>query len=75
MIITVFGGPYTFIGPTIGAFFFEYIRWGITQFPVLEAHWQLIFGTLILGIVLFAPRGVSGFVSWVVSRATGGESA
>ena len=75
VIITVFGGPYTFIGPTIGAFFFEYIRWGITQFPALEAHWQLIFGTLILGIVLFAPRGVSGLASWVVSRVTGGESA
>ena len=68
VIITVFGGPYTFVGPAIGALFFEYIRWGITQFPLLEAHWQLIFGTMILGIVLFAPRGVSGFVSWVIER-------
>jgi branched-chain amino acid transport system permease protein len=68
VIIAVFGGPYTFVGPAIGAFFFRYIRWGITQFPLLEAHWQLIFGTMILGIVLFAPRGASGFVSWVIER-------
>ncbi|MFW5919240.1 MAG: branched-chain amino acid ABC transporter permease [Halanaeroarchaeum sp.] len=68
VIIAVFGGPYAFVGPTIGAFFFRYIRWGITQFPVLEAHWQLIFGSLILLIVLFAPRGVSGFVSWLIER-------
>lgn len=74
VIIAVFGGPYAFVGPTIGAFFFRYIRWGITQFPLLEAHWQLIFGALILGIVLFAPRGVSGFVSRIVDRIGEGET-
>ncbi|GAA0655741.1 branched-chain amino acid ABC transporter permease [Salarchaeum japonicum] len=77
VIMTVFGGPYSFIGPTVGALFYRYIRWGITQFPLLEAHWQLVFGTLILVIVVFAPRGVSGLLTWVVDRVrgNGGESA
>lgn len=68
VIISVFGGPYAFAGPAIGAFFYRYIRWAITQYPLLEAHWQLVFGTLILLIVIFAPRGVSGLVKWAVSR-------
>lgn len=68
VIMSVFGGPYTFVGPAIGAFFYRYIRWAITQYPLLEAHWQLVFGTLILLIVIFAPRGVSGLVKWSVNR-------
>jgi branched-chain amino acid transport system permease protein len=68
VIISVFGGPYAFAGPAIGAFFYRYVRWAITQYALLEAHWQLVFGTLILLIVIFAPRGVSGLVEWAVNR-------
>lgn len=68
VIISVFGGPYAFAGPALGALFFRYFRWGITQFPALEAHWQLVFGSLILVVVIFAPGGVSGLVEWGVDR-------
>lgn len=75
VIISVFGGPYAFAGPAIGAFFYRYIRWAITQYTLLEAHWQLVFGTLILLIVIFAPRGVSGLVEWAVNRTRDGGDA
>lgn len=75
VIISVFGGPYAFAGPAVGAFFYRYIRWGITQYALLEAHWQLVFGTLILLIVVFAPRGISGLIEWSVNRFQNGGEA
>jgi branched-chain amino acid transport system permease protein len=60
VIMTVIGGPYSFFGPAIGAFTYEYLRWFIRQFPVLEAHWEASFGLLLLIVVMFFSNGVSG---------------
>lgn len=62
VIMTVLGGPYSFLGPVFGAFVFRYLRWLVTQHPVLQAHWQLVFGTLVLVVLLFFKQGVSGVV-------------
>lgn len=63
VIITVLGGSRAFLGPALGAVAFRYLRWIITQFPLLEVHWQLVFGVLVLAVLLFFERGVAGGVS------------
>jgi branched-chain amino acid transport system permease protein len=68
VIMTVIGGPYSFLGPAVGAFTYEYLRWGISQFPLLEQYWQFSFGVLLLVVVLFFQNGVSGGLSWLRSR-------
>ncbi|KTG30711.1 branched-chain amino acid ABC transporter permease [Haloferax profundi] len=60
VLVTVIGGPYSFLGPIIGAITFEYLRWFIRQFPLLEAYWELSFGILLLVVVLFFDNGVTG---------------
>ncbi len=62
VIMTVIGGPYSFLGPALGAFSYEYIRWFIRQFPLLEQNWQFSFGVLLLIVVLFFDNGVAGGV-------------
>jgi branched-chain amino acid transport system permease protein len=73
VLMTVIGGPYAFIGPLLGAFAYEYLRWIISQFAFLEAYWQFSFGVLLLIVVLFFPNGVHGGVSrlgsWIRERS------
>jgi branched-chain amino acid transport system permease protein len=63
VLMTVIGGPYSFLGPVFGAFVHEYLRWIIRQFPLLEAYWQGSFGVLLLVVVLFLDNGVAGGVN------------
>lgn len=63
VVMTIIGGPYSFLGPAVGAFVFEYGRWFITQFPALEAHWEFWFGLIILTFVLFFDNGVAGGIN------------
>jgi|GEM_PF-64215 len=69
VIMTVIGGPYSFLGPALGAFSYEYLRWFIRQFPLLEQYWQFSFGVLLLIVVLFFDNGVAGglirFRAWL----------
>ncbi|WP_435196806.1 branched-chain amino acid ABC transporter permease [Natronomonas sp. EA1] len=68
VIMTVIGGPYAFLGPLVGAFSYEYLRWFISQFPLLEEYWQFTFGVLLLIVVLFFENGVYGGMRWVRER-------
>lgn len=63
VLMTVIGGPYSFLGPAFGAFTYEYLRWIIRQFPMLESYWQFSFGILLLIVVLFFDNGVAGGVN------------
>ena len=63
VLMTVIGGPYAFLGPVLGAFTYEYLRWFISQFPALEANWQFSLGILLLIVVLFFNNGVAGGVN------------
>lgn len=72
VLMTVIGGAYAFTGPLIGAFAYEYLRWIISQFAILEAYWQFSFGVLLLIVVLYFPNGVHGGLSrlwaWMQDR-------
>ena len=60
VVATVIGGASFFIGPLVGAFIFLYARWGISRYPVLEAHWELFMGVLIIVVVLYFKVGAAG---------------
>ena len=57
LAMTVIGGSGNFLGPTVGAVFYILFRdW-------LSAHtesWQLWFGLLFIGFILFSPEGLMG---------------
>ncbi len=76
VIMTVLGGPYSFLGPLAGAFTYRYLRWGVSRVPALEAHWQLVMGFIILMVVLFFNEGIAGGLKtvrrWVIRRFGGG---
>jgi branched-chain amino acid transport system permease protein len=74
VVMTVIGGPYAFLGPAAGAFVFEFVRELIAQFPVLEERWQLVFGVILLGVVLYFENGVAGGLERLRSRVAGGEA-
>lgn len=60
VVMTVIGGPLSFVGPIVGAFTYEYLRWFISQFPLLEEYWEFSFGVLLVVVVLFFENGVAG---------------
>lgn len=68
VVMTVIGGPLSFVGPIVGAFTYEYLRWLITQNPLLEEYWQFSFGVLILIVVLFFENGVAGGLEAAYAR-------
>ncbi len=76
VIMTVIGGPYSFIGPTVGAYVYEYLRWIIDQDPFglpLSEYWQFAFGLILLVVVLLFDNGVAGGIEWARDRFLGGD--
>jgi len=59
VIAAVIGGASYFLGPAAGAFVFLYLRWAISRSPTLEAHWELVFGTVIILVLLYFKEGVA----------------
>jgi branched-chain amino acid transport system permease protein len=67
IMMVILGGMGNFAGAIVGAFAFEFLletfkdlpTWGSLQ---LGKHWQLWMGLFIVGVVVFAPRGLLGGV-------------
>lgn len=60
VILMVFiGGVGTFAGPIIGAILVTYLQVALSD--VTDA-WQLYFGLLFIGMVMFAPEGIAGLL-------------
>ena len=53
------GGTAYFFGPILGAILVTYLQLGLTD---LTTVWQLYFGIIFIGIVMFAPGGIAGLV-------------
>ncbi|ELY48031.1 branched-chain amino acid ABC transporter permease [Natronorubrum bangense] len=60
VVATVIGGATFFAGPIVGAFIYLYVRWGISRFPALEAHWEFFFGVMLIVTVLYFKQGAVG---------------
>ena len=59
LFATFIGGVAYFFGPILGAIFVTYLQLGLTD---LTAVWQLYFGVIFIGIVMFAPGGIAGLI-------------
>ena len=57
VLTVILGGMGNFAGAILGAFTFEYL---LHLFKDLSKHWQLLMGSFIVLVVLFAPRGLLG---------------
>jgi branched-chain amino acid transport system permease protein len=62
IVMVMLGGAGTVTGPAIGAFLYEELR-GLLLVAETFSHFQLVIaGALLLGIVLFVPGGLMGFI-------------
>src|ERR1700742_4134051 len=53
------GGTAYFFGPILGAILVTYLQLGLTN---VTSVWQLYFGIIFVGIVMFAPGGIAGLL-------------
>lgn len=73
VLMAMFGGMASFIGPVVGAALFTYIgELLLTRFPDL---YMLIFGVVLILAILFMPNGVLGLVQEVWRKIRGGRRA
>jgi branched-chain amino acid transport system permease protein len=59
LFATFIGGASYFFGPILGAILVTYLQLGLTN---LTSVWQLYFGIIFIGIVMFAPGGIAGLL-------------
>lgn len=60
LIMVTVGGSGTLIGPIIGGIFFVYLEHQLSQVTDL---WPLIFGSIFIAFVMFAPEGIWGILT------------
>ncbi len=59
LFATFIGGTAYFFGPVLGAILVTYLQLGLTNVTTV---WQLYFGIIFIGIVVFAPGGIAGVI-------------
>ena len=76
LVMVVVGGAGTLIGPILGGVSFVYLEHHLSQVTDL---WPLIFGTIFILFVMFAPQGIWGLLTGWLGRgrsdAQSGEEA
>jgi len=60
ILMAVIGGMFAFLGPVVGAFVYTLGHQWLVQHT---AHWQLVLGAVLLGVVLLRPDGLAGLAS------------
>ena len=65
VVTTFIGGRGVFWGPIIGAVFLTYLNDTLSSFT---EHWALVQGTIFIGLVMFAPVGISGLLLLIKNR-------
>jgi branched-chain amino acid transport system permease protein len=68
LVMVVVGGAGTLIGPILGGVTFVFVEHQLSQVTDL---WPLIFGTIFIVFVMFAPQGIWGILTrrWRIGRA------
>lgn len=70
LIMVIVGGAGTLIGPIIGAIFFLVLEHQLSEITTL---WPLIFGSIFIAFVLFAPDGIWGIWGQIRERLRRGN--
>ncbi len=65
LIMVIVGGAGTLIGPILGAAFFMTLE---NQLSAFTESWALVFGTIFILFVLFAPQGIWGLLTRLFQR-------
>ncbi len=65
VFLTVLGGFKSFGGAIIGAIVFNYLKTYAVAFTV---YWQLLLGTVLVGLVFAMPTGIAGTLSTAISK-------
>jgi branched-chain amino acid transport system permease protein len=78
IMMVILGGMGNFAGAIAGAFAFEYLLHLFKDLPSvggfnLGKHWQLWMGLFIVGVVIFAPRGLLGLAERLLQRKESGH--
>ncbi len=66
VFIAILGGAGSVLGPLLGAVAFELVR--VYASAAFANTWQMILGAVLLGIILFAARGLWGMFEDLVAR-------
>ena len=66
VFIAVLGGAGSVLGPFLGAIAFELVR--VYAAATLADSWQLILGSVLLAVILFASRGLWGVIEALLRR-------
>jgi branched-chain amino acid transport system permease protein len=66
IMMVILGGMGNFAGAIVGAFAFEYV---MHLFKDFTKHWQLLMGSFIVLVVVFAPRGLMGLAERVFRKS------
>jgi branched-chain amino acid transport system permease protein len=73
VLMAMFGGMGSLVGPVLGAAVFTYIgEFLLTRFPDL---YMLIFGVVLIAAILFMPNGILGLLQQVWRKIRGGRRA
>lgn len=59
LLIMIFGGLGTMLGPVVGTFIFVLLEEWLSAFTI---YWHFIFGALLIAVVLFGRNGVAGIL-------------
>jgi branched-chain amino acid transport system permease protein len=59
LFATFIGGTAYFFGPILGAILVTYLQLGLANVTTV---WQLYFGIIFIGVVMFAPGGIAGIL-------------
>lgn len=59
VLMSVIGGMYTFAGPVVGAFVYQFGHDWLVQYV---SDWQLVLGAVLLLVVLLRPDGLAGAI-------------
>ncbi len=74
VLMAIFGGFGSIYGPLVGSVLFTYIQETLTT-GNWSKYYMLIFGTILVGTILFLPTGVTGLVQNLWRRITGARRA
>lgn len=71
VIITLFGGAGTFLGPAVGSFIYWYLRQLVStefvKYLSIFQYWEMWVGLTFVLIVLFVPNGILGTIrNWTL---------